>query len=84
MDPGRDPTAGFFSGLIVAGTLNIWCTKRSGPSDTAVQQWLLAIDRDHIGIGLSFESAPIRTMSVCSNHVVNTDSPTFTSYIGRQ
>ena len=23
MDPGRDPTAGFFSGLIVAGTVNI-------------------------------------------------------------
>ena len=23
MDPGRDPTAGFFSGLIVIGTVNI-------------------------------------------------------------
>ena len=31
MDPGWDPTAGFFSGLIVAGTVYIWCTKRSGP-----------------------------------------------------
>ena len=30
MDPGRDPTAGLFSGLIVIGTVNIWCTKRSG------------------------------------------------------
>ena len=33
MDPGRDPTAGLFSGLIVAGTVYIWCTKRSGPFD---------------------------------------------------
>ena len=31
MDPGRDPTAGLFSGLIVIGTVNIRCTKRSGP-----------------------------------------------------
>ena len=31
MDPGRDPAAGLFSGLIVVGTVKIWCTKRSGP-----------------------------------------------------
>ena len=31
MDPGRDPTAGLFSGLIVVGTVKIWCTKQSGP-----------------------------------------------------
>ena len=31
MDSGRDPIAGFFSGLIVIGIVNIWCTKRSGP-----------------------------------------------------
>ena len=29
MDPGQDPTADFFSGLIVIGTVNICCTKRS-------------------------------------------------------
>ena len=31
MDPGRDPTAGLFSGLIVVSTVKIWCIKRSGP-----------------------------------------------------
>ena len=29
MDLGQDATTGFFSGLIVIGTVNIWCTKRS-------------------------------------------------------
>ena len=30
--------------------------------DTAVQHWLLAIDRDCIAVGLSFESPPVRTI----------------------
>ena len=30
--------------------------------DTVVQHWLLAIDRDRIAVGLSFESPPIRTI----------------------
>ena len=31
IDPGWDPTAGLSSGLIVAGTVYLWCTKQSGP-----------------------------------------------------
>ena len=62
MDPGRDPTSGFYSGLIVASTVNIWCTKQSDPIHSVVQHWLLAIDRDHIAVGLSFESPPVHTI----------------------
>ena len=29
--------------------------------DTVVQYWLLAINRDHIAVGLSFDSPPFRT-----------------------
>ena len=52
MDPGQDPTAGHFSGLIVVGTVNIWCT--------VVQRWLLATNRDCIAVGLSFESPALK------------------------
>ena len=31
MDPSQDPTAAFSSGLIVAGSFDIWCTKQSSP-----------------------------------------------------
>ena len=32
MDPGRNPTAGFsFQGWVLSVSINIWCTKRSGP-----------------------------------------------------
>ena len=72
MDLGQDPTAGFFSGLIVPGAVNIWCTNTCISDlvliDTVVQQWLLAIDRDCIAVGLLFESPPIRTML----HICNT------------
>ena len=59
MDAGWDPTAGFFSVLIVVGTVNIWSAKLLSLIDTVVQHWLLAIDCDCIAIGLSFESPPI-------------------------
>ena len=32
--------------------------------DTVVQHWLLAIDRDSIAVGLSFESPPVHTTPI--------------------
>ena len=53
MDPGRDSTAGFFSGLIVvtSGALSDLVF-----IDAVVQHWLLANDCDCIAVGLLFES----------------------------
>ena len=56
MDPGRDPTAGLFSGLIVVGTVTSGALRDPVPFATVVQRWLLATDRDRIAVGLSFES----------------------------
>ena len=42
MDPGRDPTAGLISVLIVAVTVNIWHTKRSGPFQYCCIQYVSA------------------------------------------
>ena len=54
MDLGQDPTAGFFSGLIVIGTINITgALSDLVPSYTVVQHWLLATDHDCIAVGLS-------------------------------
>ena len=36
--------------------------------DTVVQHWPLAIDHDHIAVGLSFESPPICTISINGNY----------------
>ena len=61
IDPGWDPTADLFSGLIVAGTVKIWCTKRSGPYQYCCPTLaFLATNCDHIAVGLSFECSSMR------------------------
>ena len=64
MDPGWDPTAGFFSGLIVTVSVLLTSGALSDPVliHTVVQHWLLAIDRDCIAVGLSFESPSMRNI----------------------
>ena len=59
MDPGQNPTAGFFSGLIVISAVNIIGV----PSDlvsiyTVVQCWLLTNDCNRIDVGLSLNLHP--------------------------
>ena len=62
MDPGRDPTAGHFSGLIVAGLFTSGALSDPVLFESVVQHWLLAIDRNCITVGLSFESPPVSTI----------------------
>ena len=62
MDPGWNPTAGCLSGLIVIGTVNMWCTKAVGYLSIyiVVQHWLLATDYDCVAVGL------LLTVHLCS------------------
>ena len=46
MDPGRDPTAGLFTGLIVVGTVKIWCTRRSPYVTISQLKWPNGIGAD--------------------------------------
>ena len=59
MDPGQDPAAGFFSGLIVIGTVNITGVLNDPiPFYTAVQHWLMATGLDHTVVGLLLSLHP--------------------------
>ena len=63
MDPDRDPTAGFFQDCLLPVLLTSGALSDLVLFDTVVQHWLLAINRDRIAVGLSFESPP-----VCTKH----------------
>ena len=59
IDPGWDPTAGFFQGRLLPVLFTSGALTNPVLFNTVVQHCFLAIDRDHIAVGLSFESPPI-------------------------
>ena len=58
MDPCQDPTTGLFEGCLSLVLLTSGALSDLVIIDTVTQHWLLAINCDHIAIGLSFESQP--------------------------
>ena len=62
MDPGRDPTVGFFQGGLLPVLFTSGALSDPVLFDTVPQHWLLAIDHDRIAVDLSFESPPVCTI----------------------
>ena len=67
VDPGQNPTAGFFQGWVLLVLLTSGALSNLVLIDTVIQRWLLAINRDCIAVGLSFES-PVSLNCFCSDH----------------
>ena len=66
-----------FSGLIVAGAASIWCTKQSGPFRYCCLTLALAIDCDHIAVGLSLSLRPFILYYSRSHKMKGTTHPLF-------